>query len=198
MRWIITLLLAASLTGCASSDLHHLGDDLVFLVPGVGGDGPGYAAMCNGLRAGGVNRPIITVAWGAPTALFMLNFTDPGVHRDAEEMLAEKIVDARKGGPHARIDLIGHSAGCGVVLGALKRLPPNVHVQTVLLLAPSISPQYPIEPALEHVNGAAHLFYSDRDTFFLDWRTGHFGTYDGVKSRAAGNTGMPGAKSPRL
>ena len=34
------------------------------------------------------------------------------------------------------------------------------------------------------------VFHSDRDTVFLSWRTGNFGTYDNVKTRAAGNCGF--------
>jgi pimeloyl-ACP methyl ester carboxylesterase len=196
IRLIVLLLLPLSL-GCAASEPVQPGHDVIFVVPGVGGDTPGYADFCQGLREGGVTRSIVTVPWGVPTALFMMNFSDPGIHADAEQMLADKILAARSNNPSVRVDLIGHSAGGGVVAGALKRLPANVHVNTVLLLAPSFSPQYDLVPALAHVDGLAHLFYSNRDDFFLDWRTSNFGTYENLKSRAAGNAGMP-LKHPKL
>ena len=45
-----------------------------------------------------------------------------------------------------RIDLIGHSAGGGVILGALRRLPADVPVDRVVLLSPSVSPGYELPP----------------------------------------------------
>jgi hypothetical protein len=58
------------------------------------------------------------------------------------------------------------------------------------MLAPSVSPQYDLEPALRNLGGEAHVFHSDRDTLFLSWRTSKFGTYDNVKTKAAGNVGF--------
>ena len=59
-----------------------------------------------------------------------------------------------------------------------------------MLLSPSVSPGYPLEESLKHVSGALHVFHSDRDTLFLKWRTSTFGTYNNVKSAAAGNCGF--------
>jgi pimeloyl-ACP methyl ester carboxylesterase len=198
MRWLMCLMLLVAGFGCAEDDPLPRGRDMVLVVPGVGGDGPEYNAFCRGLLEGGVNRAFITVPWGAPKPFFMMNFSDPEVHETAEQALADKIIEATHAAPDRRIDLIGHSAGGGVVVGALKKLPPAIHVNTVLLLAPSFSPQYDVAPALDHITVAMHLFYSDRDTFFLDWRTSSFGTYDNVKSRAAGNVGLPATQSTKL
>ena len=198
MRWVACLILLAAGVGCTGDDPLPRGRDVVFVLPGVGGDGLEYTEMCRGLQEGGVSRAFVTLDWGAPKPLFMLNFGDPDIHAQAEEMLADKIIEATRTAPTHRIDLIGHSAGGGVVVGALKRLPASVRVNTVLLLAPSFSPQYDLKAAFDHVSGAIHLFYSDRDNFFLDWRTSNFGTYDGVRSRAAGNVGIATTQNARL
>jgi hypothetical protein len=76
-----------------------------------------------------------------------------------------------------------------VVLGALAKLDAERHVGSVVLLAPSVSPGYDLGPAMAHVDGTVHVFFSERDTLWLKWRTGHFGTYDNVKTPAAGNQG---------
>jgi pimeloyl-ACP methyl ester carboxylesterase len=182
------ILLLALLCGCAGTSGPKDGD-VIFLSPGVDGDGPRYASLKDGLRDAGVKQRIDTVDWGAPRLLFFLNFSNDSVHREAEEKLASQIESWRKDWPDARIDLIGHSAGCGVILGALPRLPVDLRVSHVILLAPSVSPTYSLAPALEHVQ-KIDVFYSDRDNVFLSWRTGNFGTYDNVKTRAAGNCGF--------
>ena len=117
---VCLILLPVFAAGCTSSTPVPRGRDVIFAIAGVGGDGPEYDALGRGLRSGGINQAFVTVDWGAPKPLFMLNFSDPDIHRDAEEMLAEKIIEARHAAPKSRIDLIGHSAGAGVAIGALE------------------------------------------------------------------------------
>jgi pimeloyl-ACP methyl ester carboxylesterase len=170
---------------------------ILIIVPGALGN-LGYAPMLNGLAAAGIDDDMQTFTWGAPSFLFFLNFQTTSIHHSAEAALAARIEQLANDHPGAAIDLIGHSAGCGVILGALPRLPLNLHVRTVLLLAPSVSPTYDLTPSLPHVSGHLHVFYSNYDKLFLYWRTGTFGTYDNVRIRAAGNCGFsgPSAASP--
>jgi pimeloyl-ACP methyl ester carboxylesterase len=195
MRPASTILLAAILLwtiGCAaqSDRLADGADDVIFLLPGVAGPSREYQRVIDGLHAGAVNRPVRVVAWGAPPPLFALNFQTKSIHDRAEADLANELNAWRAKRPAGRIDLIGHSAGGGVVLGALARAEPTLRVGTVILLAPSVSPGYDLAPALAHVDERLHVFHSDRDTLFLSWRTGTFGSYDNVKTRAAGNCGF--------
>jgi hypothetical protein len=53
-----------------------------------------------------------------------------------------------------------------------------------------VSPDYDLAPALSSISGTAHAFVSERDSVFLKWRTGNFGTYDRVKTPAAGSVGF--------
>src|SRR5207249_4071469 len=185
----LLLIVFAMLCGCAGTS-GPTGPDVIFLVPGVDGDGPRYAALKDGLRDAGVSQRIELMDWGAPRILFFLNFSNGSIHRDAEKKLASRIESWRLKWPNAKIDLIGHSAGGGVVLGSLARLPADVHVDHAIVLAPSVSPTYSLAPALAHMDRRLDVFHSDRDTAFLSWRTGNFGTYDNVKTRAAGNCGF--------
>src|SRR5438552_4243033 len=159
--------------GCAGTS-GAVGPNVIFLLPGVDGDGPRYAALKDGLRDAGVTARIETVDWGAPWLLFFLNFSNESIHLHAEEKLASRIALWRTKYPDSNICLIGHSAGCGVILGALSRLPDNVHVSRAILLAPSVSPTYSLNPAIAHVDRRIDVFYSDRDTLFLSWRASHF------------------------
>jgi hypothetical protein len=151
--------------------------------------------MVRGLAEGGVVAADVRVfRWGA--ALFVMNLEDEAIHERAEAELAERL-EAWRARAHAEahIDLVGHSAGCGVILGAMRRLPADRRVGTVVLVAPSVSPTYPLGEALAHVEGRLHAFYSERDRVWLGWRASTFGTYDRVRVAAAGKVGFAGLEA---
>jgi alpha-beta hydrolase superfamily lysophospholipase len=186
------LVLTSVTCGCAARS-RGTGPDVVFVVAGVGSTG-GYAGLTNALSREG--RAVQLVDWGAPPPLFMLNFSTRSIHDEAERMLAGQIEQWHEAHPAGRIDIVGHSAGCGVVLGALPRLGQATNVGNVILLAPSVSPTYDLQPVLGKIDGVVHAFHSMRDTLFLSWRTSNFGTYDRVKTKAAGNVGFCGDYPP--
>ncbi|HVT90896.1 MAG TPA: alpha/beta hydrolase [Tepidisphaeraceae bacterium] len=190
MRWIFILFLLVS-GGCAENIpvKSDSGPDVLFISPGVGGSG-GYAGLARAVTHPG--QSAFVIGWGAP--IFVMNFSDESIHNDAEEQLASEIRAWHSAHPNGRIDLIGHSAGCGVVLGALAQLQ-NIHAHNVVLLAPSVSPGYDLNPALAHINGRLHVFYSARDGL-LEWRTSTFESYDRVKGAAAGVGGFKGNYPP--
>jgi hypothetical protein len=77
-----------------------------------------------------------------------------------------------------------------VTLGALSRLPDGVQANQAILLAPSVSPTYDLAPVLKQLTGKLHVFHSPHDTLHLRWRTANFGTYDNVRTPAAGLVGF--------
>ncbi len=189
MKAGITLAMVTILIGCGARLPIGESPNIVFVIPGVSGDSGRYNGLVRALSQSG-DVSIEVVAWGAPAVLFFMNFSDKSIHDRAELELAKRIDDWHSANPVARIDLIGHSAGCGVILGALPLIRPSVRIDDVVLLAPSVSPSYDLRPALERVEGTMHVFVSDRDTLFLKWRTGNFGTYDRIRTPAAGNLGF--------
>lgn len=179
------VVLAVVVTGCTSGVMSPTASAsgptrMTLFVCGVFGDGPWYDGVREAVAESGAS--VETVSWGLPKPLFVGNFSGHDVHEKAEAELAEKI-DAAAG----TLDLIGHSAGCGVILGALAKCHRDVG--RVVLIAPSVSPGNDLSSAL-HRSGAVHVFFSDRDTTFLKWRCSTFGTYDAVKSPAAGYSGF--------
>jgi predicted alpha/beta hydrolase family esterase len=153
------------------------------------GHGPGTGALIRGLRKDLPDTHFEVFHWGAPAPLFMLNLQNDPIHRDAERKLAQVIEDRAALESHPQIDLVAHSAGCGVVLGAMTLLN-DVRVQSMVLLSPSVSPGYELHPAMARVMGNIHVFYSEHDTLWLGWRSSNFGTYDNVKTKASGKTGF--------
>src|SRR5262249_27920894 len=115
---------------------------------------------------------------------------DVSIHKSAEQGLARRITEWREKTANGRVTLVGHSAGCGGILGALGRLNDGIAVADVILLAPSVSPGYGLAPALRHLEGEIQVFHSERDTFWLQWRTSTFGTYDNIRTPAAGHAGF--------
>jgi hypothetical protein len=187
-EWGAALLLAM-LVGCSARPQNPETRDVIFFVPGVAGDGPSYDGLVRGLRDGGVLDHLEVMSWGAPGPLFVMNFQDDGIHRAAEAKLATAMSRWKAEHGERRIRLIAHSAGCGVVLGALARDDAPASSAAVLL-NPSVSPGFDLSTPLAKVQGQLHVFHSDKDTVFLSWRTSTFGTYDNVKTKAAGNVGF--------
>ena len=184
---IFLILLAGG--GC-SYNAPLEGQNLVVLVPGCAGDGFWYNGLRESVAGGQPARTIRTFQWGLPLPLYMLNLQDEKIHAKSEKALAKAIKSWRDRYPSGRLTLLGHSAGCGVILGSLRRIEKPVGVENVVLLAPSVSPDYEISTALRQIAGALHVFYSDDDTLWLGWRTATFGTYDCVRSAAAGKVGF--------
>ena len=89
-----------------------------------------------------------------------------------------------------KILLTSHSAGTGLAVFALEKLPPEVRVDTVLLISPALSPGYDLSKALAHVTNKAYAFTSPNDFFVLGVGTSVFGTIDGKKCESAGRIGF--------
>jgi pimeloyl-ACP methyl ester carboxylesterase len=184
----VLILSVVAASGCAGAGgPATTAKRIVVFVPGAGGDGPWYSSFKRSIAADG--KPV-TVGWGAPLPLFVLNFNSRLIHSNAELKLARRLENLRESNPSSKLILIGHSAGCGVALGALPRASPSLRVDRVILLAPSVSPGYDLTAAATRVSDRIHVFHSRRDWLHLAWRTQVFGTYDNVKSKAAGNVGF--------
>lgn len=181
---VLVGILGGLATGCSHRPIPDSSDRRVIFVPGVAGDGGWYDSVYSTFREKGIT--LQPWSWGAPKFFFLANFSDQRIHDQAEEQLARYLEQLPSG--VNRIDLIGHSAGCGVILGAVAR--STRRVDTLILLAPSVSPGYDLKLALNNVKGRIYSFYSEKDVTFLKWRTGHFGTYDRVKTPAAGYQGF--------
>jgi pimeloyl-ACP methyl ester carboxylesterase len=158
-------------------------------LPGIGGEMPIDHAMTRGLKDGGYASQIEIYDWTEH---------DPGLGallaRQRNEREAKKIsqmIEKRlEDNPKLQITLTSHSAGTGLAVWALEKLPDGMQVQTLVMLASALSPKYDLTAALKHVRGKAYLYYSSGDTLVLGAGTKLFGTVDGVNSEAAGLVGF--------
>lgn len=158
-------------------------------LPGIGGEMSIDRSLIRGLKEGG---------WEGPTKIYDWTEHDPGIdalharkRNDREaQIVADMIEQKLKEDPKLQITLTSHSGGTGIAVWALEKLPPGMHVRTLVLLASALSPEYDLSEALKHVSGNAYVYYSENDTLVLGAGTQMFGTMDGKKSVAAGLVGF--------
>src|SRR5262249_17972209 len=91
--------------------------------------------------------------------------------------------------------LIGHSAGCAVVLAAAEQLPPDT-IDRIVLLAASVCANYDLRPALRASTGGIDAFHSDQDRWVLGLGVRVFGTTEAGCNVAAGKDGFPPVITP--
>lgn len=98
--------------------------------------------------------------------------------------LAQAILERKAQEPGRRVVVVGHSAGCAVVLTACDILPMDA-VDRVILLAPSVSTGYDIRPTLWSAKEGVDVFCSTKDWVALGFVVRVVGTMDKFWSGAA-------------
>jgi pimeloyl-ACP methyl ester carboxylesterase len=106
------------------------------------------------------------VDWSFGPGWVLADLYAHGHHKSQGQVLAGHIQAYLQHCPHARIYLVGHSAGTAVILAACNCLPPN-SITRVILLAPSVSCTYDLRPALIAACEGVDAFYSHRDMVSL-------------------------------
>jgi pimeloyl-ACP methyl ester carboxylesterase len=186
---ILAALLALAAAGCATPVIAPRQADMVIVVPGLGGDGGDYAKVVHALHDAGCQDRLCVFNWGCSWALFPITLSCTGVHHDTERRLAAQVTQWRNDHPGCHIALIGHSAGAGVIVGMLGRLDNSITIGPIILLAPALSPDFDLRPALAHSN-CIHVFFSPDDWFWQGIGSTIFGGYDGVHRDGAGRRGF--------
>ena len=104
--------------------------------------------------------------------------------------MAAQIMAFRQAHPSSRVDLIAHSAGSMVALTAAGQLPPD-SIDRIILLAPAVSADYDVRPALRSAREGIDLFTSERDVLYLRLGVALVGTTDRRQTAdAAGRVGF--------
>lgn len=184
---VLAFILYVSATASASA--ADTSDDYLLHLPGISGYHWLDRGMIEGLRLGGYAGTIDVVDWprGNPGLGALLARER---NHDEAKQVAQKLERQSRDHPGGRIVLTAHSGGTGILIWALEDLPDDVQVDTVLLIAPALSPTYDLSKALRHVRGKAYSFFSPLDAIVLGVGTRTFGTIDGVKVDAAGKLGF--------
>jgi hypothetical protein len=157
-------------------------------IPGIGGLLRMDSILLAGLQTGGLDADYDTFDWTCQ---------DPGLNalvnlprnRQQAQLIADKIARQYRANPRQPILITCHSGGAGLVAWALEKLPDDVTIDTLLFLAPALSPRYDLSQALKHVKNKAYVFYSPNDPI-VGAGTKAFGTIDRVRTEAAGSVGF--------
>lgn len=180
-HWIIGLALLCC--GCAGSPSASNKPLTIFL------DGAGWAGsdrgVRHGLREAGFSGEVEVFRWTSllgPAPDHFLSARNKAKGRE----LARLIVERRRQRPTAPLHVMGLSAGTAVLVFGLEQLPPGVHVDHVVLFAPSISADYDLSKAMEHVRGHLYATSSPYDRILAGMRL----NADGETGRPAGLHGL--------
>ena len=198
-RSIVTLLLAgvALLGGCgqpsepatlAPAATPPILSAVLLHLPGIAGARGMDEALVSGIVAGGIDAKTEIYDWTLETPGLQALVSHEHNEEEAQNV-ADMLEQRYRADPRRRIYLTGHSGGSGIAVFALEKLPKDVMVDDVVLLASALSPGYDLSKALAHVRGHLYNFYSGSDPV-LGYGTRYFGTIDGVKTVAAGRVGF--------
>lgn len=119
-------------------------------------------------------------------------------NRNGAQVLTDRITHLRRTRPGRKIILTAQSGGPMIAIWALEKLPPDVQVDTFVMLNPAISTTYDLSEALSHVRGNAYCFTSVHDWLYLGIGTRVVGLMDGPHGGGAGQAGFkrpPGASA---
>jgi pimeloyl-ACP methyl ester carboxylesterase len=169
---------------------------VVFAADGAGG----FQATSRSLRQTAAEQglPVLveTVAWTHGYGRVLADQIDRA-HLEAEgRRLAERVASWRQRWPDRPVYLVGHSAGCGVVLAAAESLRQG-SVERIVLLAPAASAEQDLRPALACARLGVDVFHSKRDWGYLGVGVALAGTTDRRWAPAAGRVGFrPAAAGP--
>lgn len=135
-----------------------------------------------------------TFDWSHGLGQIVADMTDEEHAQCEARGLADLVKAYRDRFPNTPIYIVAHSAGTYITLEATKSLPPD-SLERIVLLAPAVSADYDVGPALA-VAKNVDCFYSRRDGIFLGLGTGVLGTADG--ERGVPPAGRVGFDPPAL
>jgi pimeloyl-ACP methyl ester carboxylesterase len=164
-------------------------------------DGAGdYRAASTTIRetaaADGWPLDVRVFVWSHGFMRSIADHTDSEWARERGKELAGVVLAQKQARPDLPVSLVGHSAGCFVVLVAAEQLPPDT-LERIVLLSPSVSSGYDVRTALRTTRNGMDVFYSRSDRVFLGAFTALTGTSDDAsQNRPAGRFGFEPTLQP--
>lgn len=197
MRRTTMLLLAVStvglLTGCATTTSGGAAEKLgkTFYLDGAGNWGFGASEVPLGLRQGGYRGDVEVFVWTMTFNPLVDQLNILGAKARASA-LSKRIAAYHQKYPRNKVNIVALSAGTGVATWAVEELPPGVMIDNLVLLGSSLSHDYDMRKALQHISGRIYTYYSPHDTVLQSVRV--VGTID--QKRGVDSIGLVGLKPP--
>jgi pimeloyl-ACP methyl ester carboxylesterase len=200
VRKLVPAFLSMLLAGClaagprpeiyrAASPLSRPPLGVVFVANGAGDVRALTQNLTHVMVEACVPLQIETVPWSHGQGRYIADQVDHANHRSQGSRLAVQVATYRQTCPDRRIYLIGHSAGCAVLLAAAESLPPG-SVDRIILLSPSVCQSYDLRPALSTARSGIDVFYSSQDRLMLGLGVKILGTAERACRTAAGKEGF--------
>lgn len=163
--------------------------DVVFVADGSGDYRTTSTALCEAVRACAAPLRVETFVWSHGYGRMLADHVDRCNQLDEGRRLAAFVAAAKEGCPERAVYLVAHSSGSAVVLSAAEAAPPG-SIERIVLLAPAVSNEYDLRPALRTCRQGIDVFVSRRDVGALAIGTTIFGTADRRRLPAAGRVGF--------
>jgi pimeloyl-ACP methyl ester carboxylesterase len=173
--------------GCAAASGGSERFGKTYYLDGAGNWGWGTSGVTTGLKQAGYPGDVEVFTW-TTSLVPLIDQVNPLGAKLRAGSLANKIERYRQEYPHTRVNLIALSAGTGVAVWTVERLPDGVYVDNVVLLGASMSSEYDVTDALKHIRGKIYVYHSPHDGFLAPVKL--IGTIDGKHSDAAGHVGL--------
>jgi pimeloyl-ACP methyl ester carboxylesterase len=164
----------------------------LLILPGVGNTQFHLARFVAAAQAQLPGFDIDVRPWGVPF-LTLHNLRAHARNEATAAALAAEIADWRREHPAEPFYLVGYSGGGGMATLVTAALPDDIRIDRLVLVAPAISPDYPLAlNVLPHVREYAVNYASERD-LQVGWGTQTFGTIDRKMTPSAGAIGFAAA-----
>ena len=161
----------------------------VLIMPGVGNTRFHLAGFVERVEQQLPNFEIEVRSWGTPFRMLENLRAEERNFSTAAE-IATELAAWRRAHPDDELYVVGYSGGGGMVTLVTAALPDDVKIDRLILVAPAISPDYPLEQrVLPHVTEFVANFASSLD-LQVGWGTRTFGTIDRKNTASAGAVGF--------
>jgi pimeloyl-ACP methyl ester carboxylesterase len=164
---------------------------LVLIFPGIEGRSFLNLAILQGLLDAGVPYGLEIVDWTTGNkflALYHLRSRQRNERIAAE--IASRIAQYQAEYPGRPVWIVGHSGGGGMALLTASRLPHEVRLRGVILLAAAVSPQFDLAALSTKSELGFWNFSSYLDWLFVGLGTTLLGSFDGRLGPSAGMLGF--------
>jgi pimeloyl-ACP methyl ester carboxylesterase len=164
-------------------------EDVIFVADGAGNFQYASKMLRTLVHQTGAPLTVETFVWSHGNKRIVSDLMDVRYARTQGQHLADTVLAYHQQHPHARIHLVGHSAGSMVVLSAVEHLPAGT-IDNIVLLAPAVSSEYDLRPALRGIRGSVEVHFSSHDWLHLGLCTTLMGCADRLHCGASGRKGF--------
>lgn len=161
---------------------------ITFVLGGIEGPSQYATWIAHGILRSRYRGAVVLFPWnrGIPVLNTLRNLMSTRHHKRESDALRDAIVEYARLHPGRPINLVAQSGGCWITKKALAKLPPDVRINAVVWLAPSISPGCDITATAAKCDANLVSVGGPGDFFFLALGTTLFGTSDRTHTPSAG------------